>query len=301
MADESNITIDEKKERLKAYWRAYYRANKDKKRAYDLEYQAKNRDRILAEKREYAAATREKKRAYDKAKYAEWKAAQPPKPLKPAPTPEEIEAKREVYLAKARDRTRKWVTENAARKKEADSRYYAERRDQILEYSREYREKNASLIKERQRAAYYSRSDEQRRRALEASRELRARKRDYFNQKTRERRKENRDKHLESKKRYYRRNKDVHVAQQARRRAAKRNAEGDHKGHDRQRLRQIQKNKCAYCKVNLGKGGELDHIIPLARGGSNWPSNLQWLCEPCNRSKGALDPVDYAQKRGLLL
>lgn len=32
---------------------------------------------------------------------------------------------------------------------------------------------------------------------------------------------------------------------------------------------------------------EVDHVIPLARGGSNDPSNLQTLCFPCNRRKGA--------------
>jgi 5-methylcytosine-specific restriction endonuclease McrA len=32
---------------------------------------------------------------------------------------------------------------------------------------------------------------------------------------------------------------------------------------------------------------EFDHVIPVSRGGSNTPRNLELRCEPCNRRKGA--------------
>ena len=32
---------------------------------------------------------------------------------------------------------------------------------------------------------------------------------------------------------------------------------------------------------------EFDHVIPIALGGGNTARNLQLLCEPCNRAKGA--------------
>lgn len=43
-------------------------------------------------------------------------------------------------------------------------------------------------------------------------------------------------------------------------------------------------NRCAYC------GGSdcvsADHVIPLFRGGSNFPANIRPACRPCNSSKG---------------
>jgi 5-methylcytosine-specific restriction endonuclease McrA len=32
---------------------------------------------------------------------------------------------------------------------------------------------------------------------------------------------------------------------------------------------------------------EYDHVIPYSRGGTNTVNNIQLLCQPCNRSKGA--------------
>ncbi|MGW1840355.1 HNH endonuclease [Streptomyces sp. NPDC002067] len=39
---------------------------------------------------------------------------------------------------------------------------------------------------------------------------------------------------------------------------------------------------CAYCD---GPAEELDHVIPLARGGPDAPSNVVAACRSCNASK----------------
>jgi 5-methylcytosine-specific restriction endonuclease McrA len=87
------------------------------------------------------------------------------------------------------------------------------------------------------------------------------------------------------------------------RRAREHGADGEHNAADILRIRKAQKDKCAMpdCRVKLKGKGHIDHIIALARGGSNWPSNLQILCPLCNCSKHARDPIEFAQSRGLLV
>ena len=87
------------------------------------------------------------------------------------------------------------------------------------------------------------------------------------------------------------------IAKRARLRAA----DGFHTSDDIAAIRKAQRGKCAYCKRNLGDEYHVDHIIPLSKGGYNWPSNLQLTCGPCNMSKSAKDPIEFAQSRGLLL
>lgn len=66
------------------------------------------------------------------------------------------------------------------------------------------------------------------------------------------------------------------------------------------KLLKLQNGKCAYCRMILVEH-HLDHIMPIALGGQNVDSNIQLLCPPCNRSKGAKHPIDYMQSKGFLL
>jgi 5-methylcytosine-specific restriction endonuclease McrA len=47
------------------------------------------------------------------------------------------------------------------------------------------------------------------------------------------------------------------------------------------------KFKCVYCGLGAKDGAVLnvDHILPVSKGGSNEPDNLQTLCRACNNGK----------------
>ena len=74
----------------------------------------------------------------------------------------------------------------------------------------------------------------------------------------------------------------------ANRRARMREVEGSFTGEDVWRIMQEQESRCVYCLVSITiETCEVDHRQPIARGGTNWPENIQLTCRDCNRSKGA--------------
>jgi len=50
-----------------------------------------------------------------------------------------------------------------------------------------------------------------------------------------------------------------------------------------------RQGSCASCqsRIQAGKSWDIDHVLPLALGGSNAPQNLQLLCKPCHIQKTA--------------
>lgn len=82
-------------------------------------------------------------------------------------------------------------------------------------------------------------------------------------------------------------------AKAARYRATKRGADGYYTPADIESIAHSQGGLCAYCDAPWE---HVDHMIPLVRGGTNWPDNLQLLCAHHNTSKGAWTDAEYRMR-----
>lgn len=114
-------------------------------------------------------------------------------------------------------------------------------------------------------------------------------------------RKKNPEKSRLSSARWQRENPNVVVIIKANRRARKCAAGGNLSSDLKSKLFALQRGKCACCGLPLGDKYHLDHIMPLALGGSNTDDNIQLLRSCCNSQKHAKHPIDFMQSRGFLL
>ncbi len=92
-------------------------------------------------------------------------------------------------------------------------------------------------------------------------------------------------------------NVEKHAIRNNRRQALSRGASGNFTENDIADLRLSQTDKrgrlrCWWCNKAISKF-EIDHRIPLARGGSNFANNLCLSCPTCNKSKGKKLPHEW--------
>ena len=71
-------------------------------------------------------------------------------------------------------------------------------------------------------------------------------------------------------------------------------ADGTHTAADIAAQRTRQKGLCFWCGEKVSRRYHVDHVIPLARGGSNNPENLVISCASCNSRKKSHHPMDFA-------
>lgn len=102
-------------------------------------------------------------------------------------------------------------------------------------------------------------------------------------------------------------NPDLYKIRDTNKRARQRGAKGSHTLDEIKHLFQKQRGRCAYFRVcgnriSMGRGGfHKDHITAVINGGSNFISNIQLTCGPCNMHKHTDDPLVFARKNGMLL
>ena len=112
----------------------------------------------------------------------------------------------------------------------------------------------------------------------------------------------NQKKYTDAQRADYALNPEKYRTVERKRRAQMAGSGGTHTAPDLKEILEAQGHRCAYCRADLRQARKhVDHVIPLARGGSNGRANLQYLCAPCNHAKNAKDPIAYAQSIGLLL
>ena len=73
------------------------------------------------------------------------------------------------------------------------------------------------------------------------------------------------------------------------------------KGLKRSLMRR-QDNTCVYCGYRrIATSMDIDHIIPVVRGGSNDESNLQVICRQCNQRKGLQTDEEFRARYARLV
>lgn len=77
-----------------------------------------------------------------------------------------------------------------------------------------------------------------------------------------------------------------------RRKKRERDAPGSHTAGQKQGRWDYYQGRCWMCG---SPAQHMDHVKPLARGGSQWPANLRPVCWPCNKRKAARWPWGPAQ------
>jgi hypothetical protein len=58
-------------------------------------------------------------------------------------------------------------------------------------------------------------------------------------------------------------------------------------------LRNSLNDCCSYCHIPLQGKGEIEHKLPLSKGGTNETNNLTLACYQCNKEKANKSEKDY--------
>ena len=155
----------------------------------------------------------------------------------------------------------------------------------LLLRGKKYRDANPEKVKATQRASRNKNKDK-----VKLTKKLwRETNRDKVNAQKRARRAANADRYRELARAVYSANKESALNSAARRQAIKKQASVY--SVTAEDLASIRKQPCLYC--GSSELIEIDHVIPLARGGSHSVGNLAPACRSCNRTKSDLFVMEW--------
>lgn len=174
---------------------------------------------------------------------------------------------------------KEWVAAHAEQVKKHRAIHYQENRDAIQAKHRVYYEAHREHLLEKMREWVKNHPEQ----ANETKRRYVARHPDRVKQ---------------SHQQWERENREYSRIKCSLRKARRRASEGRHTLIDRIHIYIQQKGRCFYCNTYIAaiSGGHFDHMVPLARGGSDGPENLAFSCVPCNLKKGNRTPEEWMLK-----
>lgn len=173
----------------------------------------------------------------------------------------------------------KWNADNKERRKVIYDRWLEPNKERELKRKRtwttqRYHEQYKLDPEHRERAKAVTKewAEQNHDRMLAHSRASKARNREAVNAKARAR---------------YLANQEKERARAAKQNADRQQAVGRFTAEDILTLLEQQGYRCAapHCRIDVLRDFHCDHILPLSRGGTNWPDNIQILCPACNLSK----------------
>lgn len=178
-----------------------------------------------------------------------------------------------AHRAERIERMAAWRAENPDKTSAYSAAYYAEHREERLAYNATYREAHREEIAAGKRA--WEGAHEQERLAQ---------------------REEHLGDHAEATKRWRTRHPEQRGVDRRNRRAREANAPGSHTAADVTAQYARQGGRCYWCGEKTGRHYHVDHVVPLAKGGSNGPENLVISCPTCNLRKSTKLPHEFAER-----
>lgn len=213
----------------------------------------------------------------------------------------EISEQRKGYYQKNQEHLRQYSAqyrvEHPEEVKQSNARYNEEHTEQRRTSKKRYNAAHRQERKIYKDAWHEEHREEQRQYSAEYNATHHEERLSYYRQRRTEHREE-----LNARNRHYRntdRARMLHRMHENNRRARKLAAPGIHTAQDVRKQYERQHGTCYWCGKKSIKY-HVDHVIPLSRGGSNWPDNIVIACPTCNLKRTNKLPHEFYEGGRLL-